>query len=133
MHARHALALAAVVGATLVAGCPATPNAAAPRVGAGATSCEGASFSLPDDSVVGRHRLFLDPVTAEVLRIDRHASLDFGGRVFANMAPWHFGSFGGRLTQWLWFVVGLVPALLLGSGFWLWLRKRRRKARATGA
>nr|MBP8297996.1 PepSY domain-containing protein [Burkholderiales bacterium] len=83
--------------------------------------------------VVGRHRLFLDPVTAEVLRIDRHASLDFGGRVFANMAPWHFGSFGGRLTQWLWFVVGLVPALLLGSGFWLWLRKRRRKARATGA
>lgn len=91
------------------------------------------SFRLPDDSVVGRHRLFLDPVTAEVLRIDRHASLDFGGRVFANMAPWHFGSFGGRLTQWLWFVVGLVPALLLGSGFWLWLRKRRRKARATGA
>jgi protein-disulfide isomerase len=55
MHARHALALAAVVGATLVAGCPATPNAAAPRVGAGATSCEGASFSLPDDSVVGSY------------------------------------------------------------------------------
>ena len=88
------------------------------------------SFRLPGDSVVGRHRLFLDPVTAEVLRVDRHASLDFGGRVFANMAPWHFGSFGGRVTQWLWFIAGLVPALLLGSGSWLWLRKRRRRVRA---
>jgi uncharacterized iron-regulated membrane protein len=88
------------------------------------------SFRLPGDSVLGRHRLFLDPLSAEVLRIDRHESLDFGGRVFANMAPWHFGSFGGRITQWLWFVAGLVPALLLGSGGWLWLRKRRRRARA---
>jgi uncharacterized iron-regulated membrane protein len=87
------------------------------------------SFRLPGDTVVGRHRLFLDPVSAEVLRVDRHASLDFGGRVFANMAPWHFGSFGGRLTQWLWFVAGLVPALLLGSGAWLWWRKRQRKKR----
>jgi len=88
------------------------------------------SFRLPGDSVVGRHRLFLDPVSAAVLRIDRHDSLDFGGRVFANMAPWHFGSFGGRVTQWLWFVVGLVPALLLGSGLWLWWRKRQRRAAA---
>jgi uncharacterized iron-regulated membrane protein len=91
------------------------------------------SFRLPGDHVVGRHRLFLDPLTAEVLRVDRHASLDPGGRLFANMAPWHFGSFGGRLTQWLWFVAGLVPALLLGSGLWLWLRKRQRRARAAGA
>lgn len=91
------------------------------------------SFRLPGDPVVGRHRLFLDPLTAGVLRVDRHASLDPGGRLFANMAPWHFGSFGGRLTQGLWFVAGLVPALLLGSGFWLWLRKRRRRARAAVA
>jgi uncharacterized iron-regulated membrane protein len=88
------------------------------------------SFRLPGDTVTGRHRLFLDPATAEVLRVDRHESLDFGGRLFANMVPWHFGSFGGRVTQWLWFVVGFVPALLLGSGAWLWLRKRRRKSQA---
>jgi LPXTG-motif cell wall-anchored protein len=69
--------------------------------------------------------MFLDPTTGIVLRVDRFESLDAGGRLFANMAPWHFGSFGGRLTQWLWFVVGFVPAMLLGSGFWLWLRKRR--------
>jgi uncharacterized iron-regulated membrane protein len=83
------------------------------------------SFRLPGDTVPGRHRMFLDPTTGIVLRVDRFESLDAGGRLFANMAPWHFGSFGGRLTQWLWFVVGFVPAMLLGSGFWLWLRKRR--------
>lgn len=83
------------------------------------------SFRLPGDTVPGRHRMFLDPTTGTVLRVDRFESLDAGGRLFANMVPWHFGSFGGRLTQWLWFIVGLVPALLLGSGLWLWLRKRR--------
>ena len=83
------------------------------------------SFRLPGDTVPGRHRMFLDPTTGTVLRVDRFESLDAGGRLFASMAPWHFGSFGGRLTQWLWFVIGLVPTMLLGSGFWLWLRKRR--------
>ncbi len=91
------------------------------------------SYRLPGDSVPGRHRMFLDPVTATVLRIDRHESLDAGGRLFANMTPWHFGTFGGRLTQVLWFVAGLIPALLFGSGAWLWLRKRLRKARSAAA
>lgn len=89
------------------------------------------SFRLPGDTVMGRHRMFFDPVTAQVMRVDRHESLDFGGRVFANMAPWHYGSFGGRITQLLWFVAGLAPALLFGSGAWLWWRKRRR-GRAVG-
>jgi uncharacterized iron-regulated membrane protein len=84
------------------------------------------SFRLPGDVVMGRHRMFFDPVTAEVVRVDRHDSLDRGGRLFANMAPWHYGSFGGRATQWLWFIAGLAPALLFGSGSWLWWRKRRR-------
>ena len=85
------------------------------------------SFRLPGDTVPGRHRMFLDPTTGAVLRVDRFNSLDAGGQLFANMAPWHFGRFGGRLSQWLWFVVGLVPAMLLGSGLWLWIRKRRNR------
>ncbi len=83
------------------------------------------SFQLPGETVPGRHRMFLDPTTGTVLRVDRFDSLDAGGRLFASMAPWHFGNFGGRLTQWIWFMTGLVPPVLLGSGFWLWLRKRR--------
>lgn len=91
------------------------------------------SFRLPGDVVFGRHRLFLNPADATVLRIDRHDSLPLGARLLGNMAPWHFGSFGGRVTQWLWFVLGLMPAGFFASGLWLWLRKRRVASRQTAA
>lgn len=82
------------------------------------------SFREAGDFVFGRHRIYLDPTTAEILRIDRHPELPLGSRILGNMAPWHFGSFGGRLTQWLWFVIGLMPAGLFATGVWLWWRKR---------
>lgn len=82
------------------------------------------SFREPGDFVFGRHRMYLDPTTAAILRIDRHHSLPLGARIVGNMAPWHFGSFGGRLTQWLWFAIGLLPAGLFATGWWLWWRKR---------
>ena len=85
------------------------------------------SFRMPGDAVIGRHRMFLDPASAAVMRIDRYETLPAGARLLANMAPWHYGSFGGRLTQWLWFVAGLLPAGLFASGLWLWLRRRRGK------
>lgn len=101
------------------------------RASRGGAAPASMSFRLPGDFVVGRHRMFLDPYRAEVLRIDRFADLDTGARLTGNMAPWHFGTFGGRVTQWLWFVVGLLPAFLFGSGLWLWLR-RRNAARSIG-
>lgn len=88
------------------------------------------AFRLPGDFVFGRHRVFVDPRDARVVRIDRHESLPAGARLLANMGPWHFGSFGGRVTQWLWFVAGLLPAFLFGTGLWLWLRRRRLRAAA---
>jgi uncharacterized iron-regulated membrane protein len=88
------------------------------------------AFRLPGDVVFGRHRVYVDPRDARIVRIDRHESLPAGARLLANMGPWHFGSFGGRLTQWLWFVAGLLPAFLFGTGLWLWLRRRRLRAAA---
>jgi uncharacterized iron-regulated membrane protein len=88
------------------------------------------AFRLPGDFVFGRHRVYVDPRDARIVRIDRHESLPAGARLLANMGPWHFGSFGGRLTQWLWFVAGLLPAFLFGTGLWLWLRRRRLRAAA---
>ena len=82
------------------------------------------SFRMPGDTVVGRHRIYLDPGTAAVLRVDRFETLPLGARVQGNIVPWHYGTFGGRLTQWLWFLAGLVPAGLFASGLWLWLKKR---------
>ena len=99
------------------------------RASRGGAAPASITFRLPGDFVVGRHRMFIDPYRAQVLRIDRFEELDAGARMTANMAPWHFGTFGGRPTQWLWFVLGLLPAFLFGSGLWLWLR-RRRAARA---
>ena len=94
------------------------------RASRGGTAPASVTFRLPGDVVVGRHRLFIDPYRAAVLRIDRFDEIGTGARVAASMGPWHFGTFGGRYTQWLWFVVGLVPAFLFGSGLWLWMRRR---------
>jgi uncharacterized iron-regulated membrane protein len=87
------------------------------------------SFREPGDFVFGRHKIYLDPTTAAILRIDRHHQLPPVARFLGNMAPWHFGSFGGRVTQWLWFVIGLLPAGLFATGFWLWWRKQRAENR----
>jgi uncharacterized iron-regulated membrane protein len=94
------------------------------RASRNGTSPASISFRLPGDFVFGRHRLFIDPYRAEVVRIDRFEELNAGAQMTGNMAPWHFGSFGGRVTQWIWFVLGLLPMFLFGSGLWLWLRRR---------
>jgi uncharacterized iron-regulated membrane protein len=115
LEALHAAARAALPEATLDELRPARPGSAA-----------SVTFRLPGDHVVGRHRAWFDPFTTAMLRIDRHDELAAGQRLLGNMGPWHFGSFGGRLTRLLWFVVGLLPALLFGTGLWLWARRRRR-------
>jgi uncharacterized iron-regulated membrane protein len=83
------------------------------------------SFRWPGERVFARNRAFLDPASAEILRLDSYRDLPNGAKVLANMQPWHFGSFAGRWSQWLWVFMGLLPALLFGSGLWLWWRKRR--------
>jgi uncharacterized iron-regulated membrane protein len=96
------------------------------RASRGGTSPASATFRMPGDRVVGRHRLYIDPYRATILRIDRYDELHAGARLPANMGPWHFGTFGGRVTQWLWFAFGLLPAFLFGSGYWLWRRRARQ-------
>jgi len=91
----------------------------------GASSPVSISFRDAGDFVFGRNRLYVNPYDATVLRIDRFAEQGFAARLLGNMGPWHFGIFGGRLTQWLWFFAGLLPIFLFGSGFWLWWRNRR--------
>jgi uncharacterized iron-regulated membrane protein len=89
------------------------------------------SFRLPDDETLGPHRLFVDPASARVLRVDRFDALPLGARVIGSMGPWHFGSFGGRATQAIWCGVGLVPAFLFGSGVWTWWRRRSQRRAST--
>lgn len=39
----------------------------------------------------------------------------------------HFGVFGGRITQVIWAIVGLMPLLLAFTGIYLWAKRRRKK------
>jgi uncharacterized iron-regulated membrane protein len=94
-----------------------------PARAAGSTA--SISFRMPGESVFGRNRVFVDPVSGDILRIDRYQQLPAASRFLANMQPWHFGNFGGRTTQWLWVLAGLLPGFLFGTGLWLWLRKSR--------
>lgn len=86
-------------------------------------SAANLSFRLPGDLVFARHRLFLDPQSGALLRMDRYDQLAMGERVMANIQAWHYGYFAGRWSQWLWVVAGFLPAFLFGSGVWLWWRR----------
>jgi uncharacterized iron-regulated membrane protein len=81
------------------------------------------TFRLPGDRVFARHRLFLDPQSGALLRLDRYDLLTTQQRIMANIQPWHYGYFAGRWSQWLWVVAGILPAFLFVSGLWLWWRR----------
>lgn len=90
------------------------------------TGAASASFRHDGDHVVGRHRLFIDPYSASVLRVDRFMEQPAAAQLAGNMAPWHFGNWGGRATQWLWVIAGLAPAFLFATGAWMWWRRSLR-------
>jgi uncharacterized iron-regulated membrane protein len=47
--------------------------------------------------------------------------------------PLHFGDYGGRLMQIVWALLDILTIIVLGSGLYLWLAKRRGEARSTAA
>lgn len=49
------------------------------------------------------------------------------GISYAALFGLHFGSFGGRTVQWLYFVLGLAGAFLFYSGNLLWIESRRKR------
>jgi uncharacterized membrane protein YeaQ/YmgE (transglycosylase-associated protein family) len=49
------------------------------------------------------------------------------GISYAALYGLHFGSFGGRTVQWLYFILGLAGAFLFYSGNLLWIESRRKR------
>lgn len=45
------------------------------------------------------------------------------------MEPLHFGDYGGIVLKWLYFLIGLSPALLSLSGTLLWIERRKLRQR----
>jgi len=70
-------------------------------------------LSRPGDLSAGSNRVYLDPVTAHVLAIDRAADRPIGARFLGAFSPIHYGQVGGWVARMLWALLGLVPPLLL--------------------
>lgn len=51
-----------------------------------------------------------------------------GNQVVDSLFPLHSGEALGGAARLLWTVFGLLPATLLGTGAWLWWRRRQRRA-----
>lgn len=51
---------------------------------------------------------------------------DVWSGIVAPLFALHFGSFGGNLTRWVYFLLGLSGAFLFYSGNLLWVEKRRK-------
>lgn len=60
--------------------------------------------------------------------VGNHYSLN--GISYAALFGLHFGSFGGRTVQWLYFILGLAGAFLFYSGNLLYIESRRKRRHA---
>ncbi len=112
-------------------------QAAEPSMKAAFVSFPGTALSSPHHYAVFMRGK--EPLTARLLKpilVDAQA-----GQVSANLeAPWyvtallvsqplHFGDYGGRPMQILWAILDVITIVVLGSGLYLWLQRRKAPAR----
>lgn len=86
------------------------------------------------------NKVWLDPASGAVLRIDRITDRAVPYRWNETANPLHFGDFAGTASRLAWFVFGCGLTMLVFSGAWMYWRRlrqqrdlaRRRAARKTG-
>jgi uncharacterized iron-regulated membrane protein len=88
---------------------------------------------------VGLSDVYLEPATADVIRVDRFDTLPAGSQFVRLMLPLHFGRFGGRLglgrvgyyaIMVLYVVIGVaLPVLMLTGYLMYWNRSLSKKVR----
>jgi uncharacterized iron-regulated membrane protein len=72
----------------------------------------------------------LNGATGAVLEKHVGATHSNNGLVNSSIYALHFGNFGGRTVQWLYFLLGLGGAFLFYSGNLLWIESRRKRRHA---
>ncbi len=75
----------------------------------------------------------IDPVTGEVLSVQRATEASVYHRIADMADPLHFGTFGELWSQAAWFLFGLLLSSLMLTGGWLWHQRAEQKARTAGA
>ncbi|KZN46995.1 PepSY-associated TM helix domain-containing protein [Pseudoalteromonas luteoviolacea] len=78
--------------------------------------------------------LFMNPFTLEIDTssvTNGNGQQGVWGSVVTTFFGLHFGSYGGELGRWIYFIMGLGGAFLFYSGNLIWLEKRRKKQLVT--
>ena len=86
------------------------------------------SHRSPTPSGAALGSVYVDQYSGEVLPVPE-SGRTAGDVVMAWLTPLHVGGFGGAPLRWLWFVLGVTPALLFASGMTLWLTRASRLVR----
>ncbi|WP_240922347.1 PepSY-associated TM helix domain-containing protein [Oleiagrimonas sp. C23AA] len=73
----------------------------------------------------------MNAATGKVLSLSLPGARDANHVTYAALFALHFGSFGGRTVQWLYFALGLAGAFLFYSGNLLWIETRRKRRQVT--
>jgi uncharacterized iron-regulated membrane protein len=79
------------------------------------------------------NKLFLDPLSADVVLDQSADDLDLFLRWVDTADPLHFGDFGGLPSQLVWFVFGLLLSALCLTGAWLHAARLLRESRTRRA
>ncbi|ALU41966.1 PepSY-associated TM helix domain-containing protein [Pseudoalteromonas rubra] len=89
-----------------------------------------ASVSVVNESQLMRGALndfvFMNPYTFEISSSSAaHSEQTIWARIVSTFFGLHFGSYGGDVVRWVYFLMGMAGACLFYSGNILWLEKRR--------
>ncbi len=71
----------------------------------------------------------LDPYNGDVVQLQRGTELGLVDRTVHTMDPVHFGTFGGLLTRWIWFVCGLALSVSILVGAYIYYLRVIRRTR----
>lgn len=90
-----------------------------------------------DKSAISRRTIggfvALNPYSGQVINADSlPGRQDAANTIISSFFALHFGTYGGALVQWIYFLLGLAGAWLFYSGNLLWIETRRKAGRKGG-
>lgn len=105
------------------------PHSASITVGNGTASVTFSKFG----NSRAADRYTFDRHTGHITSAVKYADSAPSGKLRGWIYSVHTGTFGGLLTRVLWFIASLFGASLPLTGYWLWLRRLRKKRRGAAA
>lgn len=95
----------------------------------GTTAAEASFTGALAGHLASTARVDMNAATGEAQKTLDPRTAGFWSLVNGLMEPLHFGDFGGLALKWLYFILGMTPALLSISGTLIWLDSRQQRRR----